>query len=146
MNFVNKVQQTVYENVASWLASTSFDFTVNPDHAGFTVQFESTGIFISTHSVRESEAYIHLHALVTENSRVDAQLMEFLIRENTDLFCGAFSLDKNNAIWLEYSLLGSSCDRNEFTSALGEIASIADEYDDEIIAKWGGTNGQSALI
>ena len=145
MNFENIVHKEVFENVHSWLKNTSFDFTVNVDATVFTVQFGTTGIFISIHSVREEEAYIHFYALVTKESRVDADLMEYLIRANNNFFCGAFSLDKENSIWLQYSVLGSSCNRDEFANAISAVSVIADEYDVEIIKRWGGTTGKAVL-
>lgn len=145
MNFVNVMHKEVYEKVATWLEAAGFDCTASKERTGFSVRFESTNIFIFIHPVREDEAYIHFHALVTKESRTDAEMMEYLIRENSHIFCGAFSLDSENSIWIEYSIVGSYCDRREFNNALGQVASSADEYDDEIIARWGGINGATVV-
>ena len=38
----------------------------------------------------------------------------------------------------EHSLVGESCDRLELNHSVTTVIRIADNYDDEIVVRWGG--------
>ena len=38
----------------------------------------------------------------------------------------------------EHNLIGSTCDKEELKTSVITVVKLADEYDDEIVARWGG--------
>jgi hypothetical protein len=64
--------------------------------------------------------------------------MQFLLRKNGSMMIGAFGLDDDNNIVLDYTLMGLTCDKPELRAAVLGVLKTADDLDDEIVAKWGG--------
>ena len=65
-------------------------------------------------------------------------LMYYLLRKNEDMRFGAFGIDEEHDVFFEHSILGSTCDIEEFRASLLAVASIADGLDDEIKEQFGG--------
>jgi hypothetical protein len=64
-----------------------------------------------------------------------------LLELNHHLAFGAFSLVGRD-IFLSHTLFGRGLERGGLLSAIAAVANISDEYDDRIVAKYGG---QTAL-
>jgi hypothetical protein len=74
--------------------------------------------------------------------RVDPELTRFLLTENRRLAFGGFGLDEaRRSVVFAHSLIGDadSLARSELEAAVGAVATTADEYDDEIKARFGGS-------
>jgi hypothetical protein len=70
-----------------------------------------------------------------------------LLKLNTRLRFGAFAYaEGKQLVLLTHSLLGGpTLDPEEIAAALIDLATVADEQDDEIIARWGGQRMQDLL-
>jgi len=72
---------------------------------------------------------------------VEDDLLLGLLELNHQLLCGSFSV-VGNAIFLAHSLFGSSLEPRDLLRAITSVATLADDYDDRIVARYGG---QTAL-
>jgi hypothetical protein len=73
------------------------------------------------------------------------KLAAFLLATNHTLGFGAFSYDPpNRAVWLRYTLLGTTLDGPELQSAVAAVATTAARMDDHIRDQFGGRTFQEA--
>jgi hypothetical protein len=73
--------------------------------------------------------------------QLEEDLLLGLLELNHTIPFGAFSLVGED-IYFSHSLFGRSLDRTNVLGAVAAVANVADEYDDRIVAKYGG---QTAL-
>ena len=86
----------------------------------------------------EDDALITTRSYVVTNIEITPELAYYLLRENNEIYFGRFALDPENDIVFEHSLVGSSCDRVELKHSVMTVVRLADTYDDQIVARWGG--------
>jgi hypothetical protein len=55
-------------------------------------------------------------------------------------------MEDEGDIRFHVTLLGASCQQNEFKLALTEVLESADRYDDLIVERWGGRRAADALF
>jgi hypothetical protein len=55
-------------------------------------------------------------------------------------------MEDEGDIRFHVTLLGASCQQNEFKLALTEVLESADHYDDLIVERWGGRRAADALF
>jgi len=89
----------------------------------------------------EDDSVIDIFSFVVEGAEITPELTNFLLRKNATLHFGAFGLTFDNTVIFSYSLAGSNLDINELKAALKTVATIADYYDDQIVAIAGGKRG-----
>lgn len=83
---------------------------------------------------------ISFYSLVVMNANLTDELKTKLLRANTTMPFGAFGLSESGDIYYRYTILGGNhVDYEEWRNAVTEVALIADEYDDKIIAAYGGS-------
>jgi hypothetical protein len=154
MLFDTDAQQACYEKILPWMREMFGDFagqhTESPE---FAVMVGSALAQTAIFPVGDEESVISTRAYVVTGAELTAELMHFLLRENDRMTFGAFGIDADGDIFFEHTIMGSTCDHNELRSSVSAVVLIADEYDDNIIARWGGkraidrvsTHGLSAL-
>jgi hypothetical protein len=64
--------------------------------------------------------------------------MRYLLQENDRMRFGSFGVDKDDDVFFEHTIVGSTCDKEEIKASVMAVVITADQYDDQIIAKWGG--------
>jgi hypothetical protein len=89
----------------------------------------------------ENDSVIDIFSFVVEGAEITPELTNFLLRKNATLHFGAFGLTFDNTVIFSCSLAGSNLDMNELKAALKTVATIADYYDDQIVAIAGGKRG-----
>jgi hypothetical protein len=72
---------------------------------------------------------------------VEEGLLAGLLELNHRIPCGHFSVVGND-IFFAHSLFGSSLEPRDLLRAITSVATLADDYDDRIVARYGG---QTAL-
>jgi hypothetical protein len=111
--------------------------------------------------VRQGSAYIYVHVLpwggdralvrfvaqLARDVEITPDLMVRLLHINTKLRFGAFGYVKQGScITLQHTLLGGAAlDGAELLATLRDLAVLADEYDDRIVAEAGGRTMQTLL-
>ena len=84
------------------------------------------------------DALITTRSYVVTDVELTPELTYYLLRENNGIRFGRFALDPENDIVFEHSLVGSTCDQIELKYSVTTVTKLADIYDDEIVARWGG--------
>ncbi|WP_190316084.1 T3SS (YopN, CesT) and YbjN peptide-binding chaperone 1 [Pseudanabaena sp. UWO310] len=146
MNFQTEAQQDCYQKVADWLPEICD--RVNPITSSplFSLQLGSATVLIEIRPFRELEAVIYLWAYVATEVEVSYDLLLYLLKQNDNFRFGGFSMADEGDIRFHVSLLGASCQENEFKLALAEVLETADRYDDLIVERWGGRRAADALF
>ena len=104
----------------------------------FRVRNGSAIVNISVQQWGEEEAAVLFRAWVIQKAEMTPDLMYYLLRKNESMRFGAFGIDEEHDIFFEHSILGSTCDIEEFRASLKAVASISDGLDDEIKEQFGG--------
>ena len=139
MDFESKAQQEVYERIEPWMKELFGIFLKKRDDApGFGVKIGSAFVHISVNAWGKNDATITSRAYVVVKAPMAPDLLEFLLRENDTARFGAFGLDKEQDIFFEHTIVGSTCVVDDIKNSVLAVGYTVDQYDDKIIARWGG--------
>jgi hypothetical protein len=81
--------------------------------------------------------------VVVTEIRPTPELYEYLLRLNADEEFGAFALHSDNDIIFSHTIIGDTLDPGELRATVEAIAKGADDYDDQIVERFGGLRAQS---
>lgn len=147
MNFQTEAQKTCYQKVADWLPELcdriSHPVAQNPI---FSLQFGSATVLVEIRPFYETESIIYIWAYVATEVEVSDDLMLYLLKQNDVFRFGGFSMPEDGDVRFHVTLLGASCQQNEFKLALTEVLESADRYDDLIVKRWGGRRAADSLF
>ncbi|HEY9877944.1 MAG TPA: YbjN domain-containing protein [Leptolyngbyaceae cyanobacterium] len=139
MEFKTPAQQASYERIAPWMHELFGKSVVTfEDEPLFIVNFGSAVASTRVIPWGDDDTLITTRSYVVTDIDVTPELSYFLLRENNDISFGRFALDAENDIVFEHSLVGSSCDHIDLNHSVMTVIRIADDYDDEIVVRWGG--------
>lgn len=139
MEFKTAPQQACYERITPWMHELFGDSVVTfEDEPLFIVNFGSAVASTRVVAWGDDEALITTRSYVVTDLEITQELSYYLLRENNGIYFGRFALDAENDIVFEHSLVGSSCDQVELKHSVMTVVRLADNYDDEIVARWGG--------
>ncbi|MCU0524842.1 MAG: YbjN domain-containing protein [Elainella sp. Prado103] len=146
--FENPVQELTYHKVADYLkTSTLFKdaFTGVSDQPSFELTYGSAKIQVAVlawevHPWEINDlAIVRASSCVTQGSQVNAALMQYLLSENSRMRFGSFQLGDDQTVLFAHSVLGGEhMDLLELQTCILSVVTIADTYDDWIIAQFGG--------
>jgi hypothetical protein len=142
IKFETSAQQKCYEKVHLWLKEMFGEMVVpRDDIPGFMVPLGSslTHIFIS--SWGNDDSTVTALAYVVREVELSNDLMYFLLKEGHKMRFGSFGLDQDDDICFEHTISGGNLDKNELKASVKAVMEIADQYDDQIVSKWGGRRG-----
>lgn len=90
---------------------------------------------------------LRIYAQVAAGVRPQMALFHRLLTLNAQIRFGAFAyVDQGNLVLFVHSVVGGDhLGAQELTSIVGEMAIIADQYDDSIVAEWGGMRMQDLV-
>jgi len=139
MKFQTDVQKSCYERIIPWMQELFEESLVSSDdEPAFLVNFGSAIARTEVVPWGETEAIIATRSCVVTDVTITPDLMEYLLRENDSLYFGRFAIDEHNDIIFEHSLVGSTCDPQELKTSVVTVVKFADEYDDNLVQRWGG--------
>ncbi|HVS03157.1 MAG TPA: hypothetical protein VMT16_10350 [Thermoanaerobaculia bacterium] len=141
MRFAHDVHRQTQELVAEFLRELFDDLYYEEDTGHFYVRYGSTVLEVAVEGYGPEEARVTVMAYCVQGVRLERDLLLGLLELNHHLPFGAFSLVGND-IYFSQSLFGRSLQRSNLLGAIAAVANISDEYDDRIVAKYGG---QTAL-
>ena len=137
--FRTEVQRTCYEKVAGYGKELFGElFKPGKEPPTFFLRFGSSSVGVSVIDWGDNNAVIDVWSWVVTKVGMSDDLMGYLLRENYKKRFGAFRLNENNDIHYSHKIAGASCDKYELKASMMAVAIAADEYDDEIKARWGG--------
>jgi hypothetical protein len=156
LSFNNPVQQLTYSKVSDYLSTSSlFKNALKAilNQPKFEIIYGSAIVEVEVQSwdVHPWEsgdlAIVKARSCVTLGSRINSELMSYLLNENQRMRFGAFclgevSLLETPSIWFAHSVLGGeNMDLLELQTCILSVVTIADTYDDLIVERFGGQRG-----
>lgn len=135
--FRTRCQEEVYRQVKSYLDELVDEHFDDAEHCDFYLKYGSTVLEISIDPYEEDDAVIEVLAFCVQGVEPSFEMMRELLRLNSQVPLGAFSLVGND-IFFSHSFLGRRMRPEQFITSLDKVASMADEYDEKLVARYGG--------
>lgn len=135
--FHTRCQEEVYRQVKSYLDELVDEHFDDAEHCDFYLKYGSTVLEISIDPYEEDDAVIEVLAFCVQGVEPSFEMMRELLRLNSDVPLGAFSLVGKD-IFFSHSFLGRRLRPEQFIASLDSVASISDEYDDKLVTRYGG--------
>jgi len=135
--FHTRCQEEVYREVKAHLAELVDEYFDDAEHCDFYLKYGSTVLEISIDPYEEDDAVIEVLAFCVQGVEPSFEMMRDLLRLNSEVPLGAFSLVGKD-IFFSHSFLGRRMRPEQFIASLDSVANISDEYDDKLVAQYGG--------
>lgn len=141
MQFEHEHHQATHDLVDQYLAELFEDPYHDSENGHFYVGYGSTVLEVSVEPYGPEETIVLVTAYCAQGIDAEEDLLLGLLELNHELPVGAFSLVGND-VFYSHALFGKTLDRKNLLGAIAAVATISDDYDDRIVAKYGG---QTAL-
>lgn len=139
MEFETQAQQECYIRVSAWMDELFSDIPWETlDIPGFGLFMGSAWVEVHIHAWDDDASLINVRSTVVRNATLTPDCLRFLLQENDRSIFGAFSVNPNGDILFEHTIVGSTCDPEELEASVIAVLETADEYDDRVVATWGG--------
>ena len=142
--FHTQCQEEVYRQVKSYLDELVDEHFDDAQHCDFYLKYGSTVLEISIGPYEEDDAVIEVLAFCVQGVEPTFELLRDLLALNVEVPLGAFSC-VGNEIFFSHSFLGRRLRPEQLIASLGAVASISDEYDEQIVSKYGGETALERL-
>src|ERR1051325_3742970 len=142
--FHTKCQEEVYRSVKSHLDDLVEEHFDDAEHCDFYLKYGSTVLEISIEPYEEDDAIIEILAFVVQDVEPSFDLMRELLVLNSEVALGAFSVVDRD-VFSSPSFLGRRPRPEQLIASLEIVATISDEYDEQIVQKYGGTTALDSL-
>lgn len=129
---------TTREAVRDHLHQVYPDFVEFQD-GNFTVQEGSAIVSVTIRPWHDQDVVIEFTSQLVSGANVTPEVMRWLLQKNVELHFGGFGLFFDNTIVYSQALPGVALTQEAFEATVRTVATIADHYDDEIVAMAGGT-------
>lgn len=138
MEFQTQAQQECHTKVAGWMDELFEQIPWEKlDEPGFGLFMGSAWVEVRVYPWQE-DSVINIRSTVVSGANMAADLQSHLLRENAEMRFGAFSVNDAGDILFEHTIVGSTCDPNELEASVHAVLAAADNYDDQIVQRWGG--------
>jgi hypothetical protein len=141
MEFENEVHEETFKRLKENLEELFDEPYHDPDNDHFYVRYGTTVLEISVQPYGGEEAIVVIMSYCVQEVELAEDLLLGLLELNHQLPLGSFSLVGND-IFFSHSLFGKSLEPRDLLRAITAVATVSDDYDDRIVAKYGG---QTAL-
>jgi hypothetical protein len=142
--FHTACQEEVYRQVKSYLDELVDEHWDDAEHCDFYLKYGSTVLEVSINPYEEDDAVIEVLAFCVQGIDPTPELMHDLLRLNSEVPLGAFSL-VGREVFYSHSFLGRRMPPEQFIASLNAVASISDEYDEKLVASYGGETALERL-
>jgi hypothetical protein len=140
MEFKTPAQQGIYEKLRPLVTELFGEMaTAREDRPAFGIQFGSAWVQTWVSAWGDDDATITTRAWLTTGTELTIDLAKFLLNANDDMRFGAFGIDKDGDTFFEHTILGSTATKAELKASIRAVATTSDDYDDDIVARFGGT-------
>lgn len=139
--FEHAVQEETFRKVKEYLGELFEEPYHDPENNHFYVRYGTTVLEISVEPYGAEESVVTIMSYCVQDVEMEEDLLIGLLELNHQLLCGSFSVVGND-IFFAHSLFGSSLEPRDLLRAITSVATLADDYDDRIVARYGG---QTAL-
>ena len=139
MEFRSAAQKACYEKIVPWMKELFGEFVMlRTDAPAMAVVIGSAVAQVGVIPWGNDDATINTRAYVVTGAEATSELMHFLLRETDNMRFGGFGLDSDDDVFFEHAIVGSTCDKAELKASVMAVVVTADQYDDKIVARWGG--------
>lgn len=139
MKFETAAHQACYEKVVPWLKAMFKELaTEREDAPVIDIRVGSAVAHMEVKAWGDDLATITTRSYVVSGADMKPDLLRYLLNENSRMRFGAFSVDDNDNILFEHTIVGTTADRDELQASVMAVVTVADQYDDQIVAGWGG--------
>jgi hypothetical protein len=142
--FHTQCQEEVYRQIKTYLDELTEEHFDDADHCDFYLKYGSTVLEISIDPYEEDDAVIEVLAFCVQGVEPSFELMQELLRLNSEVPLGAFSMLSGD-IFYSHSFLGRRLPPEQLIASLDSVASISDLYDERLVAKYGGETALERL-
>lgn len=137
MQFEHDVHRETFERVSEYVDDLIDEPYLDEATGHFYGRFGSTVLEISVEPYGPEEAVVKVMAYCVQGARVDESLRAGLLELNHTLPVGSFSVVGND-VFFSQSVFGRSIEPRNFLGAMAAVATLADDYDDRLVAEYGG--------
>ncbi len=141
MKFEHEIHEETFRKVEEYLGEFFEEPYLDPEGGHFYVRYGTTVLEISVEPHGSEEAVVKIMSYCVQDVDMEEDLLAGLLELNHQVALGAFSTVGTD-IFFSHTLFGSSLTARDLLRAVTSVAEIADDYDDRIVAKYGG---QTAL-
>lgn len=143
VEFQNDAQKAVYEKVGQYMKELFGELAgVRDDFPAYYVVMGSAVVNAFVFPWGDKDAVINVRSHVVTGAEKTPEMLGYLLRQNFDMRFGAFSMSQDGDVVFEHTIVGSTCDKNELRASVMGVLSTADQYDDQIVSRWGGKRAQ----
>lgn len=142
--FHTRCQEDVYRQVKSHLDELVDEHFDDAEHCDFYLKYGSTVLEISIDPFQDDDAVIEVLAFCVQGVEPSFELMRDLLRFNSEVPLGGFSMVGHD-IFFSHSFLGRELPPEQLIASLQTVATISDEYDEKIVATYGGETAIDCL-
>jgi len=135
--FHTRCQEEVYRQVKSYLDELVDEHFDNAEHCDFYLKYGSTVLEISIEPFDEDDAVIEILAFCVQGVEPSFELMRELLRLNSEVPLGAFSLVGKN-VFFSHAFLGRRLVGEQLIASLEGVATVADDWDETLVERYGG--------
>lgn len=137
MRFESEIHRQTFERVQEFVDDLIEEPYLEEETGHFYGRFGSTVLEISVDPYGPEETVVRVMAYCVQGARVDDSLLEGLLDLNHSLPVGSFSVVGED-VFFSHSLFGRSLEPRNFLGTMAAVATVADDYDDRIVAEYGG--------
>lgn len=134
---------SVISSIEAMLLS-QFPDTVAFGDGSFTLSRGSAVVMVVVRAFGEHDYCVECLAHVVVGATLSEDLLKYLLRKNSELHFGGFSLLFDDTVAFSYTLPVTNLSAEELATAVNAVATISDYYDDEIVAMAGGRRAVDA--
>ncbi len=142
--FHSQCQEEVYRQVKSYLDELVDEHSDDAEHCDFYLKYGSTVLEISIEPYEEDDAVIEVLAFCVQGVEPSFELMQELLRLNSEVPLGAFSMVGTD-IFYSHAFLGRRLRGEQLIASLDSVASISDDYDEHLVSRYGGETALERL-
>jgi len=135
--FHTQCQEEVYRQVKKYLDELVEEHFDDAEHCDFYLKYGSTVLEITIEPYEEDDAIIEVLAFCVQGVEPSPDLMQELLHLNSEVLLGAFSMVADE-IFFSHSFLGRRLRPEQLMASLEVVATISDEYDEQIVSRFGG--------
>jgi hypothetical protein len=135
------VHQETFDKLKEYLGELFEEPYHDPENDHFYVRYGSTVLEISVEPYGAEETMVVIMSYCVQDVELEEELLAGLLELNHTMSCGHFSVVGND-IFFAHSLFGSNMEPRDLLRAITAVATVSDDYDDRIVARYGG---QTAL-
>ena len=144
MDYEHKAHQETHLKVGRYLHEFFEKPFEDPDDGHYYVTYGSTVLEVAVEAYGPEEAIVRLMAYCVQGVDVSENLERGLLETNLDLPVGSFALVDRD-VFVCYTMFGKTTDSRSLLDAIAAVANTSDEYDDLIVAKYGGETALERL-